>query len=220
MNKCLECGKDVKNRFCDRTCQNRYYWKKPEYREKTLKMMSNIWLDKEYHDKMTKSRKKTAIDRWKDENQRLQHSRIRRAYCDSDRGKKQLIDSGIKRSIEKPESWGKNNYNSGYYLSKKNNCKIYYASSYEKQAFEILEQLDEVKYYNRCKFSIDYMNPKDNFMHKYIPDIEVIYQSGKRQIIEIKAKWQLEDEINKAKFAAAKERFGNEYIIWTEKELL
>lgn len=45
--------------------------------------------------------------------------------------------------------------------------------------------------------------------HRYIPDIEVYYTDGSKQIIEIKAEWQLNDEINKAKFASAKEKFGD-----------
>lgn len=127
-----------------------------------------------------------------------------------------------KRIIEKPDSFGSGNYKSGYYFSKKNDCKIYYASSYELQAFEILELLDEVKYFNRCKFSIDYMNPKDSRTRRYIPDIEVVYISGRRQIIEIKPKSRLKEETVMAKaFAAQKYCDANDltYTVWTENDL-
>lgn len=120
--------------------------------------------------------------------------------------------------IEKMQN-RKNNSLNGYYFSIKSNAELFYQSSYELQAYEILEQLDEVKYFNRCKFSIDYIKPEDNRLHKYIPDIEVIYKSGNRQIIEVKSEWQLEDEIVKAKASAATEKFGDDYIVWTEKNL-
>lgn len=225
MNKCLECSKDVKNRFCDRTCQNLYYWKKPEYREKMSSMTLMNWKRKEYQKKMKIRDKKTSkakIEFFLSEENRNSQSIKRKKYCNSDKGKKQIIDSAIKRSIEKPESWGQNNYKSGYYFSTKNKKELYYHSSYELLAFNILEQQDNVVRYEKCRFSIDYSNPVDNFMHKYIPDILVCYDDGRKQIIEIKAEWQLEDEINKAKFCAAKKYCNDNEItfsIWTQKEI-
>ena len=66
------------------------------------------------------------------------------------------------------------------------------------------------------------MNPEDGFLHKYIPDILVAYDDGRKQIIEIKAEWQLNDEINKAKFNVAKEYCEDNnmtFSIWTQKEI-
>jgi hypothetical protein len=135
--------------------------------------------------------------------------------------RKRRSDLAVKRHIENPEgflgegSW----YKQGWYWSEKNNCEIYYQSSYELIAYELLEKLSPVKYFNRCKFSVDYVKPSDGNIHPYIPDLEVVYFDGSRQIIEIKAEWQLEDEIVKAKQTAAKEKFGDEYVIWTQKDL-
>jgi hypothetical protein len=44
----------------------------------------------------------------------------------------------------------------GNFFSHKNKCDIHYDSSYEFLAYGILELLSEVKYFSRCKFSIDY----------------------------------------------------------------
>ena len=96
---------------------------------------------------------------------------------------------------------------------------LYYHSSYELRSFVILETLNTVKSYNKCRFSLDYTNPSDNSVHQYIPDVKIYYTDGFWQIIEIKAEWQLDDEINKAKFKAAKEKFGNNFEVWTEKDL-
>lgn len=117
--------------------------------------------------------------------------------------------------IAEPERWhGK--HKSGWYVSKKNNSKLFYRSSYELLAFEILEQQTNVKHYETCKFSIDYQQ-SDGSLHKYIPDLLVTYAGGEKQIIEVKAEWQLADEIVKAKADAASKRF--DYLIWTEKHL-
>jgi hypothetical protein len=101
MNKCPECKKETKGKFCSRSCQNLYYWKKPDYREKMSLMSKKTWKDPETRSILMKSRKKTAINRWKDKNQRIQHSETRKAYCNSEIGKIQITNSSIKRSIEK-----------------------------------------------------------------------------------------------------------------------
>lgn len=139
-------------------------------------------------------------------------------------GKRHSIESKLKTSTsvvttmtEHPEKW-QSKHKSGWYNSTKNNSKLFYRSSYELLAFELLEKQSEIKRYKSCRFSIDYINPIDKSQHKYIPDIEAIYNDGKTQIIEIKAEWQLNDEIVKAKAAAAVDKFDN-YVIWTEKYL-
>lgn len=89
-------------------------------------------------------------------------------------------------------------------------------------AFNILEQQDAIVKYEKCKFSIDYVSPDDGFLHKYIPDILVIYDDGRKQIIEIKAEWKLNDEINKAKFNVARKYCidnNMDFSIWTQKEI-
>ena len=167
-------------------------------------------------------RKQNMIDYYSDENNRekvsIRMKRLLSIQSTKDKMSKSATRRIIKKHLEHPELIY-SSHKTGYYFSKKNNCKIYYASSYEKQAFEILEQLEEVKYYNRCKFSIDYVNPNDLLMHKYVPDIEVVYKSGNRQIIEIKPIRLVEDKIILAKSNAAKEQFGDNFTIWTEKQL-
>jgi len=107
----------------------------------------------------------------------------------------------------------------GYYFSKKNNITLYYRSLWERQAFEMLEQMNNVKKFETCKFSVEYEKPTDYKIHRYIPDIKIYYSDGSWQIIEIKPSKFVDNEINKAKFAAAKEQFGNNYAVWTENDL-
>lgn len=108
----------------------------------------------------------------------------------------------------------------GYFSSSKSTGKLYYSSSYEKRAYELLEQNSAVKNYKRCDFSISYkFNNKEK---NYLPDILVTYTNGSKDIIEIKPNYLLKDEKNIAKFKA-----GNKYCkdnnlkfnVWTEHKL-
>lgn len=111
-------------------------------------------------------------------------------------------------------------YKKGVFYSIKNQKELRYDSSLELCAYQILEQLSKVKSYDRCKFSIDYTF-KDS-MHKYLPDIEVVYIDGSKDIIEVKPIYLINDEKNQAKFIAAKEycdRNNMKYSIWTDKDI-
>lgn len=197
-------------------------WKDEDFRNRKSDAMKDLnntqWSDKEFKDKMS------VVGSKRMKAQHLDEKFLKAKYesTQTPEFRKMQSDRAVKRHIENPEgfvgegSW----YKQGWYESKKNNCEIYYQSSYELKAFELLEKLDVVKYFNRYKFSTDYLNPKDLQIHQYIPDVEVVYMDGSRQIVEIKAEWQLEDEIVKAKILAGKEKFGSEYVVWTQKDLM
>lgn len=109
----------------------------------------------------------------------------------------------------------------GYFFSEKNNRSLYYESSYELLAFQILEQMSIVKNYRRCPFSVPYMT-NDGCAHRYIPDVLVTYQSRKQQVIEVKPKYALDLWENPVKIEAAKkfcEDKGMSFRVWTEEEL-
>lgn len=123
-----------------------------------------------------------------------------------------IQNNGINTSLQ--------NSKKGFFVSTKNQKEIRYESSYELVAYLILEQLSKVKSYDRCRFSIDYTF-KDN-VHRYIPDIDVVYTDNIREIIEIKPEFMLEDEKVIAKHTAGKEYCNKNnllFSIWTEKEL-
>lgn len=106
------------------------------------------------------------------------------------------------------------------YYSNKNKQNLYYQSSYELQAFKILENDKSVKTYKRSNNVIDYVY--DESTHKYIPDIFVEYDDSKISIIEVKAKWDMKNLKNKLKFKAARKyckNNGYNFEIWSENEL-
>jgi hypothetical protein len=109
----------------------------------------------------------------------------------------------------------------GWFISKKINNKIYYQSSYEKKFIEIIENDNNVVSFSKPDFSVLYLNPKDNKMHRYIPDFIVDYADGTKRLIEIKSNWQLEDSVVMSKARAARQYCRNfcknlSYAIYTE----
>ena len=109
----------------------------------------------------------------------------------------------------------------GKFYSEKNKCYIKYDSTYEVQAYKLLEKRDDVTSYGRCNFSIKYiLNDKEN---NYIPDIMVIFSnSDKKTIIEIKPKRRLKEQINIVKFKALRVycTLNNLHCkVWTEQKL-
>ena len=108
----------------------------------------------------------------------------------------------------------------GEYFSKKNNKKIPYQSSYEKKAFEILEDISDIIKFDRCPYAVPYF--LEDGKHNYIPDILITFSDGALIVIEVKPIFMLEDPINLVKFAAAKDYFDKlniSFDIWTEIEL-
>ena len=108
----------------------------------------------------------------------------------------------------------------GYFYSLKNDKEIYYQSSFELEAFKILEDSSFVKKYGRCNFYIPYIFEGKN--RRYMPDILVEYITGIKEIIEVKPTWATDLGINLNKFEAAKNYSISErtkFSIWSEKEL-
>ena len=108
----------------------------------------------------------------------------------------------------------------GYFYSFKNNKEIFYGSSYELEAYKILEDSAFVKSYDKCHFFIPYEFEGET--KRYIPDILVEYISGIKEIIEVKPNALLTYKKNPFKFEALK-NYGEinklKTTIWTEKEL-
>ena len=142
----------------------------------------------------------------------------------SNKGKKRTAETRLKYSRRMLNEY-KNGYNpnkkckQGYYFSDKNNKFILYRSSYELKAFNLLEKDNNVLNYDYENIKIPYIY-KDKF-HFYIPDLIINYKTHKL-MVEIKAKWALNLEINKNKFKAAMKycKSNNlEFAIWCEEEL-
>lgn len=115
----------------------------------------------------------------------------------------------------------------GHFYSNKNKDIVFYASSYEKKAIEIFENMKSIIYYERCKFYIPYYIIDGsgffgNKKRRYVPDFIVYYQNREKEIIEIKPQKFIGTQENLSKFLFL-ENFcntnGYKFDIWTEKDL-
>lgn len=130
---------------------------------------------------------------------------------------KQAVSKAVTaRSAEKEFSYGK----SGHHVSPKAG-NIFYRSSYEKIAYEMLDANKNVASYQPEPFVINYLN-SDGKTRRYRPDILVNKIRGKTVLIEVKPKWKLNDAKTKLKIEAGKgyaKQRGWGFEVWTEKEL-
>lgn len=113
-----------------------------------------------------------------------------------------------------------NYYKDGYFYSQKSQKELYYRSSYELQAYKILEQLSKVIKYESEPFYIPYKFQERN--HHYIPDILVTYNDSSQELIEVMREDLLDEKQRIAKINAAQDyanKNNMKFSIWTEKRL-
>ena len=81
------------------------------------------------------------------------------------------------------------------------NKSIYpeYRSSWELKLMKFLDHNPEVEYWTVEPFPINYLNPKDNQIHRYFVDFMVKFKNGKKILIEVKPEGQKSNPINIAK---------------------
>jgi len=127
----------------------------------------------------------------------------------------------IDRFTKYVKARGKVAFKVGHFYSNKNKRKMFYRSSYELQAYKILEQMSMVEKYIYEPFSIGYFIEGKRYI--YHPDLLVIYKNGEKQVLEIKPQKELDDIVNIKKFEGAKNFCLDKnmsFSIWTEKRLL
>jgi hypothetical protein len=162
------------------------------------KSMSDSWKDPEVRERRVKGLSTASIKRYTNPKNRRKASELRTTALIEGRGYKKIK----------------------HFYSNKNKKELYYHSSYELQAFNILEQLSVVKCYDRFRHTIDY--EFEGRIRKTIPDILVTYQDGSQEIIEIKSEWRVDTPINIAKFQAiSKYALENKmkFSVFSEKHL-
>lgn len=142
-------------------------------------------------------------------------------------GKEKAAKIRLKKSISLAKritsgeySQKSNLYKTGYFFSQKNNKQLFYRSSYELQAFKMLEQMSEVLSYEYESIHIPYYY--DGRWFNYFPDILIKYISGRKEIVEVKPKFRLNDAQCQIKLAELRKYCQENDIvcsIWTEEEL-
>ena len=109
----------------------------------------------------------------------------------------------------------------GLYFSFKSGRNLPFQSSYELEAFKILDKMSEVVQFDRCRFFINYISQKGD-SRRYVPDILVKWLDGQSEVIEVKPTVFLRfPDVQLKAHAAQKycEQNNMVYSFWTEREL-
>lgn len=137
---------------------------------------------------------------------------------------KQKISASVSNNIVNKQIKTNSYYKHGSYFSKLNNKEFWYRSSYELEAYKLLDNEDMqniIKSWDVECLRISYID-ENNQIRNTIPDILIEYKSGKKQLIDIKPSCRLNEKINILRHKAC-EKYCKEnniiYSIWTEKEL-
>ena len=141
-------------------------------------------------------------------------------FTQSKEGKENLSDHTTKRLLN-GEFEHRTCFITGYFYSDKNQKDLYYRSSYELKAYQILESDKSVGFYKPEPFKIPYID-EEGVVRRYIPDILITYNNSTQRLIEIKPKKLLGDIRNQLKIESAKEycKSNNLFFeVWTEQEL-
>lgn len=123
--------------------------------------------------------------------------------------------SNTRRNAEQEYTSGRN----GHHDSPKAG-NIFYRSSYEQVAYQLLDNDDTVSHYRPEPFVISYITPDGN-VRRYRPDI-LIEKDGQTLLVEVKPQWKLSDAITQLKIEAGKQyaaEKGWEFEVWTETKL-
>ena len=136
-------------------------------------------------------------------------SRARSNWCSQ-----AIIDGSFNNVYHKSSSSEK-------FYSEKNCGLLHYRSSYELQAYKLLEQMMNVEKYLVENIRIKYMSP-DGRSHYTIPDLLVTFVDRLQAIIEVKPQFKMQWDNEIIKFDAIidyAQKEGMLFFIWTEQQL-
>jgi len=226
---CEFCKKDFtvnfirrKTRFCSKSCSTKDTNSKMD-REAVNKKISETkkrdfasgkvihsWAGKKHSQETKDKISKTMIE-----------NKLRVGEKNGMYGRSHTKETREKISKTRSEKIVNGEYNSwfskGTHFSSKLNKEVHYRSSWEKQAYIILDEDDNVISYEPEPFSISYTF--DNATRNYIPDILVEFKDKKRVLVEVKPTTFIDYEINQVKFDAARKYCEDNDIIfeiWSE----
>lgn len=131
---------------------------------------------------------------------------------------RQILSRGMsKRNAEQSYTYGKG----GHHHSPKVG-RVYYRSSYELRAYELLDENPFVAWYETEPVVIEYKNLQ-GLTRRYRPDLMVEWGDGTYTLVEIKPAWKMDDPLVLMKASAAFMwcmRWENaDFNIWTETSL-
>lgn len=215
---CLNCGKSLEgkayvgNVYCSRKCYADHRLKKDkvtiqcETCEKPFDVLPHDSDSRRFCSHNCYAKHPETIQRTKDIHTGKQVTELQR---------QSMSMAASKRLATSLYTYGRN----GYYGSLKAGS-IFYRSSYELAAYQILDNDITVTHYEPEPLVIEYVDLIGN-ARRYRPDI-LIWKNEKTLLVEIKPLWKLSDPATQIKIEAGKQyaaRKGWSFEVWTEKEL-
>lgn len=214
-------------------------WKDPEYYAEMCAMSKRMWEDVEYRERQSISRceswnsgrREKASEfqkaRWVDPEFRAHMEPIMVNRLKSVEHRK-VVSEALFRRWDNPEyrdrtlNFIKENllgrediYVTGFHDSPKAGL-IHYRSSYELQAYKLLDEDPTVVSYGSETYIVKY--EFDGRHKNYTPDITAILADGSELVIEVKPECKVYEPKNLAKLEAAFKAFP-QFELWTEREL-
>lgn len=234
--KCVICGKSVTfdsfrrgyKMSCSNNCEKII---KQKIMEKNHDSLRGKPVSLETRKKLSSSHKgripKAAVEA---------RSKQLKSFSRTEEGKlfyKKLGEENSKRNIQRIISnnvnnkyGGNNKFKRGHYKSSILSQDFWYDSSWELAFIKYIEKLfikGDIKVFTRCRYYIEYINPDDGKIHRYIPDFYIEFNSGMKLVIELKPERLVKSsQLVISKKIAAKKYFKKmdiHYIILTESEL-
>lgn len=140
-------------------------------------------------------------------------------------GRGYTISKNAAEHIERNGAYfnSENRYKKGDFKSKKNQTVMTYRSSYEYAYMLQLESRKDVIKFVSEPFAIRYIDA-DDMVRNYVPDMLVLYDDGRTELVEVKPSAMLKAK-NVRKKAAAARRYleqyypDTKYVFITEKHL-
>lgn len=172
------------------------------------------WKDPEYRERMREPCRKGGSTvftyLWHSDDKKAVEFRRKRIECFSRRAADRVVNGDLTRASM---------FMCGHFNSKKNKSRLYFRSSYEERAFELLEEDDQVIRYEVEPFKIEYVSDK-GIKRYYVPDILVYYDDGSIKLVEVKPEVFI--KARDSKYIAAQHycrALGYTFVFWSEQQL-
>lgn len=196
------------------------YDKDPTLRKRMSEATSNFWGKPENRKKQSENVKAYNQTPEGQERKKRNAEAVSKRHKGAKRPKKwrENMSKGISKAITEGKMVGGYFKKSkrGHYHSPKAG-RIYFRSAYELKTFVKLDEDDRVVSYKTESVRVPYV--QDGITRHYIIDLAIKFIDNSILLVEIKPEAFTDSENMLAKIAAAKAEYGNQFQVWTEKEI-
>ena len=220
---CFYCSKIISKiyakKFCSRSCHTTFRnFNDINLRKARRKvLLGNKFMSEECRKKGIETILKPEIRR-KAQESRVNNGSFKRTLesahskVSRDKATKTVLNKSENFFIDISKRNYKNSSHKGYLRTVKGGI-VYYYSSWEKQAYKLLDMNEKVLRFKVEPFCI-YYKDKEGKDRKYYPDVLITYTDTSEKLVEIKSKYRLLDEDTQLKIEAGSKYCTENNIRW------